>query len=320
MRGPDVTVVVATRDRPGELRHCLLSLQDQLRAPARIVVVDDAPDSGAAAETVASCDGGLAPVAYLEAGGEGLAAAHNRALRGLETPLAAFIDDDVVVERGWLAAISDAFGLAPEVGCVTGRILPLELSSPEQVWLDGYAGFSKGERRRLFDLRDHRPDDPLFPFATGALGSGANMAFRTALLREMGGFDPALGAGTPARGGDDLAAFLEVLLRGYTLVYEPAAVAHHRHPGDYGALKRQVYGYGVGLAAYLTKTIVDRPRLIGPAVRRLPRAAAHLLSPRSRRNTRRPRDYPRELTRLELRGVLAGPLAYSRSRAGRGPR
>jgi hypothetical protein len=202
------------------------------------------------------------------------------------------------------------------VGCVTGKIVPLELSTPEQVWLDGYAGFSKGDQRRLFDTGEHRPDDPLFPFATGTLGSGANMAFRTEALNEMGGFDPALGAGTAARGGDDLAAFLEILLRGYTLVYEPAAVVRHRHPGDYGALRRQVHGYGVGLSAYLTKSIVDRPRLIGSAVRRLPRAAAHLFSPRSRKNARRPSDYPRELARLEFRGMLAGPRAYLRSRAG----
>jgi GT2 family glycosyltransferase len=309
------SVVVATCDRPAELRQCLASIRAQRPAPARIVVVDDAPGSAAATETVASLDDGAVPLSYIEAGGLGLAGAHNRALNEVETPITAFVDDDVVVAPGWFQAITDAFSLTPQVGCVTGKILPLELKTTAQIWLDGYAGYSKGERRRLFDLAEHRPDDPLFPFATGALGSGANMAFRTAALREMGGFDPALGAGTPARGGDDLAAFLEILLRGYTLVYEPAAVARHRHPSEYRALRRQVYGYGVGLAAYLTKSLVDHPRLLGAALRGLPRAAAHLLNPRSRKNARRPPGYPRELARLELRGMLAGPRAYLRSRA-----
>jgi O-antigen biosynthesis protein len=315
VRRASVTVVVATRDRPVELRHCLIALVEQLPAPAGIVVVDDSPVPGAAAETIADLDDGTVPLRCIEAGGRGLAGAHNRALDEVDTPITAFVDDDIVVEPGWLAAIAGAFELDPRIACVTGKIEPFELITRPQIWLDGYAGFSKGEERRLFDLGEHRPDDPLFPFAAGALGSGANMAFSTPVLREMGGFDPALGAGTPARGGDDLAAFLEVIIRGYTLLYEPAAAARHRHARDYGALRRMVYGYGVGLAAYLTKSIVDRPRLLGPAVRGLPRAAAHLLGPQSRRNARRPADYPRELTRLELRGMLAGPLAYLRSRA-----
>jgi GT2 family glycosyltransferase len=312
---PGVSVVVATRNRPVELGHCLLSLHEQDPAAERIVVVDDAPGAGQTAAAVLSCDTGQTPLRYVEGGGAGLAAAHNRGLREVETPIVAFTDDDVVVDRGWLAAITRAFVFAPRVGCVTGMILPLELETPEQVWLDGYAGFNKGPERRLFDLAENRPDDPLFPFAAGTFGSGANMAFSTAALDEMGGFDAALGAGTRARGGDDLAAFLEVLLRGYRLVYEPEATVYHGHARDYEALRRQVYGYGVGLTAYLTKSMIDQPRLLAPAVRQLPRAAAHVLSPRSRKNARRPRDYPRELARLEWRGMLAGPIAYLRSRA-----
>ena len=77
------------------------------------------------------------------------------------------------------------------------------------------------------------------------------MAFRTDWLRTNGGFDPATGAGTPARGGDDLDAFLRVVLDGRTLVYEPAAIVRHYHRRDYASLRRQAYGYGVGLGAYL---------------------------------------------------------------------
>jgi GT2 family glycosyltransferase len=312
---PSVSVVVATRNRPVELRDCLRSLHEQDPVAERIVVVDEAPGAGESPAAALSRDAGKTPLRYVEGEGSGLAAAHNRGLQEVDTPIVAFTDDDVVVDKGWLAAIVTAFAFAPRVGCVTGMILPLELETPEQVWLDGYAGFNKGSERRLFDLAENRPDDPLFPFAAGTFGSGANMAFSTAVLNEMGGFDAALGAGTRARGGDDLAAFLEVLVRGYRLVYEPAAVVHHRHARDRDALRRQVYGYGVGLTAYLTKSILDRPGLLAPAAWRLPRAATHVLSPRSRKNARRPPDYPAELARLERRGMLAGPIAYLRSRA-----
>lgn len=310
-----VSVVVATRNRPTELAHCLRSLTAQSLAAERIVVVDDAPGGAPTPAAVRACDPHGSRVRYVEGDSAGLAAAHNRGLLEVESPLVAFTDDDVIAEPSWLAAIVEAFAVAPRVGCVTGRIEPLELQTAEQVWLDGYAGFNKGSERRVFDLAENRPDDPLFPFAGGTLGSGANMAFSAAALVDMKGFDAALGAGTEARGGDDLAAFFEVLMHGYKLVYEPGAVVHHRHARDYDALRRQVYGYGVGLTSYLTKCVVDRPRLLALATRRLPRAAAHVLSSRSPKNARRPDDYPRELTRLELRGMLAGPRAYLRSRA-----
>ncbi len=313
--GSGLSVVVATMNRPDELAHCLRSLLAQSLAAERIVVVDDAPGGDRTPAAVRACDPDGSRVRYVEGESAGLAAAHNRGLLEVESPLIAFTDDDVIAEPDWLQAIAEAFAFAPRVGCVTGRIEPLELQTTEQVWLDGYAGFDKGSERRLFDLAENRPDDPLYPFAAGTFGSGANMAFSAAALADMKGFDAALGAGTEARGGDDLAAFFEVLMHGYKLVYEPRAVVHHRHARDYDALRRQVYGYGVGLTSYLTKCVVDRPRLLALATRRLPRAAAHVLSSRSPKNSRRPDDYPRELTRLELRGMLAGPTAYLRSRA-----
>jgi GT2 family glycosyltransferase len=308
-----ISVVVATCNRPRELRECLNSLLDQTLPAARIVVVDDAP-WGSRTPAVAADLRQRGPVRYVATLGRGLAAAHNRGLLEVETPLVAFTDDDVVATPEWLEHLVAAFSHAPDVGCVTGRIVAHELETPPQRWLDRYAAFDKGMECRMFDLDGARPADPLFPFAAGVLGSGANMAFSAGALRGMGGFDPALGAGTRARGGDDLSAFFEVLQSGYRLVYEPRALVRHRHAPDYQSLRRQVFGYGVGLTAYLTKCAVDRPRLIGSAARRMPHAMAHVLHPGSAKNARLPDDYPSELTRLERLGMLAGPLAYVASR------
>ena len=298
---------------PGRTRRLLAFSAGAELLPQRIVVVDDDPEGDDAPKVIAECDRSSL-IRYVPGDSRGLAAAHNRGLLEVETPLIAFTDDDVVAEEDWLAGLVDAFSASPEVGCVTGMIRALELETDEQVWLDGYAGFSKGATRRVFDLTENRPADPLFPFAAGSLGSGANMAFSRRALDEIGGFDPALGAGTVARGGDDLSAFFEVILQGYRLVYEPQAVVRHRHAHTLEALRGQVYGYGLGLTAYLTKCLLDRPRLLPSVVRQLPRAVAHALAPGSQRNARRPADYPRELVWRERRGMLAGPVAYLRSR------
>jgi GT2 family glycosyltransferase len=313
-----ISVVVATRNRPFELSTCLRSLLAQTHPPACILVVDDAP-GGDLTPAIVSRFAQRGPVKYLEGERAGLAAAHNRGLQEVTTPLVAFTDDDVVADANWIARLVDAFASEPDVGCVTGMIAPYELETQAQVLLEGFAGFGKGDERRVFNLGARRPDEPMFPFAAGMLGSGANMAFTGVVLRELGGFDPALGAGTRAMGGDDLSAFFEVLQRGHCLVYEPAAIVRHRHVRDYKTLKRQVYGYGVGLTAYLTKCVLDRPRLLPGAARRLPAATAHVLKAESPKNVRLPAGYPRRLVRLERLGMLAGPFAYlaSRRRAGR---
>jgi hypothetical protein len=140
------------------------------------------------------------------------------------------------------------------------------------------------------------------------------MAFRTDWLLAHGGFDPATGAGTPAKGGDDLIAFLRIILDGGTLVYEPAAVLRHWHRRDYEGMRRQAFGYGMGLGAYLTASVWRRPTLLASMLRRAGPAAMHLLGSHSEKNSGRGESFPRELVWRELAGVMAGPFGYARSR------
>lgn len=305
-----VTVVIATCDRPHELSECLLSMARQSHSAAEVIVVDDAPGD-ARVPAVVNVYRRLVPVRYVRGRRGGLADAHNLGVAAAGTPIVALTDDDVIADAGWLEALVSAFASTPNVGCVTGCIRPLELATPAQELLECYARYDKGDRRQVFDLETHRPPDRMFPFAAGTFGSGANMAFDRTVLNQFGGFDAALGAGTWARGGDDLAAFFEVLQRGHRLVYEPAALVRHRHSRDLEAVRRQAFGYGVGLTAFLTKCLVDRPRLTVAALRGAPAAVRHVVSPQSVKNAGHP---PARIKRAERLGMLIGPIAYLASR------
>jgi GT2 family glycosyltransferase len=310
---PHVTVVVATRDRPEALRRCVDSILASRYPRFDIVVVDNAPASIATQRVVADAYGPGHNVRYVREPTPGLACAHNRALPEITSPIVAFTDDDVVVDPEWLANLVAGFGAAPDVACVTGMIFPLELDTPAQQLVERAIGFNKGIERRLYRVGTPGAD-VLFPYAAGRFGSGANMAFRTDVLRSLAGFDPALGTGTLARGGDDLAAFFDVVAAGHALVYEPAAVIFHAHRRDEAALPRQAFGYGAGLTAYLTKTVADRPGRLVDLVSRLPAGLRHALARDSEKNAKLPDDYPPSLVRRELAGMLVGPALYWRSR------
>jgi O-antigen biosynthesis protein len=314
LRAPFATVVVPTRDRTESLATCLNSLLNLDYPEYEIIVIDNRPSTPATEGLLAERfhDETRADVRYVRQDGP-LAVARNRGARDARGDIVAFTDDDVVVDRWWLLELARRFE-DDRVACVTGMILPAELETAPQVWLEQYGGFSKGFQRQLFDLHENRPATRLFPYAAGMFGSGANMAFRRAVLEDLDGFDPATGPGTYARGGEDLAVFFDVVAAGYSLAYEPGALVYHHHRDDYNSLRDQAFDYGVGLGAYLMKTLANRPSRIVDFVRWLPFGFVYLLSPTSAKNASKRADYPRELTWLERKGLIYGPIAYLRSR------
>jgi GT2 family glycosyltransferase len=314
--------VIATHNRRESLAVCLEALLASEYPDFEVIVVDNAPKDNTTLDFIRDHYGDASQsgrkVRYVREDRPGLGRAHNAGLPHVTTRHVVFTDDDVLVDRYWLLEMVKGFSMADNVACVTGLILPAELETQAQVWIEQYGGFSKGFTRRCFDLNSNRPpNSPLYPYTAGVFGSGASMAFDTAVLRHLGGFDAALGAGTQALGGDDLAAFFHVVQNGYRLVYEPAAILHHSHRREYAGLRRQAYGYGVGLTAYLTKVVLDHPRLIMDMALRLPAGLAHIFSSKSPKNKHKQADYPKELNTLERKGMLYGPLAYWRSRRAR---
>ncbi len=314
---PFLSVIIPTRERPDRMARCVRSILANVYPSTRyeVIIADNVPRTNATAEVVAR-EFADAPVRYIREDSPGSASARNRGLTLAEGEIVAFTDDDVIADTHWLAELARAFSCAVEapISCVTGLVMPMELTSQAQVWFEQYGGFSPGFERRLYNMSNHHPHTPLYPFRAGIFGTGNNMAFRRRALAAIGNFDPALGNGTPALGGVDSEVLLRMILRGYTLLYEPSAIVHHAHRADYDGLRRQIYSYGVGLTAYYLKTLMSNPRIVPDFLRQIPQGLRFMLSPHSSMHSNKLTGYPRELTLLEFRGMLYGPLAYLRSR------
>ena len=309
---PSLSLVIPTRERPERVLACVRSALATGYPGLQVLVVDNAPTSDATEQAFAAA--GLPGVRYLREPVAGTSRARNLGLREARGDLVAFLDDDVLVDPDWAAALVDGFARDPKVDCVTGPIVAAELETEAQVLIEEYGGFDKGFSRRVLDPASPPPGAPLFPYTAGTLGSGANMAFRRDTINAIGGFDVALGGGTLSRGGEDLAAFLGVLLRGSRLAYEPSMLVRHYHHRSYDKLRKVLLGYGMGLGAYLARTVITDPRQLVEIARRLPTGVGYLFDPHSAKNAKRQSDYPRELTVRELLGLGVGPFAYVASR------
>jgi GT2 family glycosyltransferase len=305
---------VTTCNRPFQLRRTLDSLLAQTYPTFELIVVDNRPDAAVTGPAVRERYGTDPRVRCIGEPRAGLSAARNAGLAHARGSFVAFTDDDVTIDRHWLSSLAHALLGDEAVACVTGLILPLELETMAQLWFEQFGGFGKGFRRQSFDLGPNRPPDALFPYTAGRFGSGANTAFRTGVLKALGGFAVDLGAGTPAHGGEDLDAYLNVIHAGYRLVYEPRAILWHPHHLDLPKLSRQIHRYGVGLTAALTRRFLASREERREIIRRLPAGLAYALHPRSPKNTGKGPSYPARLTLLELAGMLRGPIAYGLAR------
>ena len=270
-----------------------------------VLVVDGSPNS----ETADLVRSRFSAVRYLRLPRGGLAVARNRGLLDARGEIVAYTDDDVVVDPQWLSEHVGRLITDAKLACSTGLPFPLELATPAQLWFEESGGYVAGFEPRLLELatRDRRS---LLPWATGKIGAGVNMAWRTSVLREIGGNDVTL----DRTAGEDLALFFDALCAGYRIAYEPRAIVFHEHRRSYQELRHQIYFHAVGITAHLTRCLVKYPERIPDFVSRVPRGIAYGFRSSSIRNNRKSPDFPSELTWAECPGILVGPFAYLRGR------
>ncbi len=308
--GVEISVVVTTCSASDELIRAIDSVLASQGATVDVIVVDNRPGSSGAQRAIRAHYPEGAPVRVIAEHRQGLSWARNAGIAAAQTEFVAWTDDDVVVDPHWARALVDAFALAPDIDLVTGLIRPLELATEAQIWRQTHRGYASGFDRRVYRTDPRPPDAPLFPYATGRIGSGANMAARRRSLDDLGGFDVALGAGTPAAGGEDLDLIFRFLNSGSAVVFEPAAIVSHAHHREFAALLGQARDYGTGLASYLMTLINSDPRRLADIARRSPAAAAHLRAlrrgPRDRPNVLTDHAFARRLRRAETQGMAIG--------------
>jgi hypothetical protein len=342
---PSISVVVPTMfERPDDLVVLLEAFAALIYPQVEFLLIDNRrtiPHPDPLPPLIA----GDSRVRIVRAERPGISSARNAGLAAATGEIVAFTDDDVRVDSGWLRAIGSRYVREPQLDAVTGLVLPSELERPAQIYFERYYGGFYSER--VFEplsvyaapgqsgvLRNSvmtvwdgsgKPVREFSVYGAGAFATGANMTYRRSALERVGGFDLALGTGTPARGGEDLATVIDVLWTGGSIGYEPSSVVHHRHRREFNELLSQMHGNGIGFTAMLTSLVVhDRRHLVALAAG-IPRALFRL----QRQNAEKVRTqvnavqvakesgashFPRELMTKEMRAYPLGPLAYLRSR------
>lgn len=341
---PRISVVIPTIvSRVDDLEKCIEAIGNLDYPDFEVVIVDNRREI-ADEDPLPAMVQGRPWLRVVRETKPGISQARNAGLAHVDSEIIAYTDDDVRVDSQWLRAIGIRMSLEPQLAVVTGLVLPAELETVAQIWFENYYGGFAGPRSyapvtisparrwrgRMHGSRIVVRDSSgiairrLSLYGVGAYGAGTNMAFRRTTLLRTGGFNTALGTGTPSRGGEDLAVLINILWAGGQLGYEPAAFIHHRHRREYSELVSQLEGYGLGFTAMLTSLVWSNPRHLFCIITSLPLVlTAKVRELGQRMRGRRPGAnpysaqndlYPKGLYRHETFAYLRGPRAYFRSR------
>jgi GT2 family glycosyltransferase len=215
-----LSIVIGTKDRPSSLARCLASIAAQTVRPDEVLVVDDGrldPEQALAPLAAA----GIAGRYFNKSHDRGLTKSRNLGIRESRGGVVMFLDDDVVLDPGYVAAIMDVYRQRPDAGGVGGRLLSGRLSWPKRLFLRTFlldaakegAVLSNGIGVLVRDVSALTRVDWL---------SGCNMSYRRRVFDELL-FDEAFAG----NGWGDDRDFSYRVSRRYPVFAAPAATLHH---------------------------------------------------------------------------------------------
>ena len=252
-RAVHVSVVVPTHNGGTKLPATLAALERQTFPSElyEVIVVDDGSSDGSAEIAEAA---GARVVRHACSRGAG--AARNSGTAAARAPIVAFLDDDCVADPHWLSDLVAPFD-DPSVDGAGGRViaagpdgLVFRYVAARNPWRPLPASLLESasplHRLRLY-LRDivraGSPDEE--PYDLFAV-VGANMAFRTSILEELGGFDESYLVSEET----ELCRRSHARPGGARIVYRPSATVHHHFEPQLVGVLRRARWYGEGNAQF----------------------------------------------------------------------
>lgn len=226
----DLSVIICTYHRSQGLRRTLEGICRLVLKPEwqwELIVVDN--NSNDDTKQVCEAFRDRLPIRYLFEPRQGKSYALNRAVAAANAPLLVFTDDDVDVDRDWIAQIVDASRRHPSATFFGGRVLP-RWESDRPAWAIRHADWL------LINVNVDRGDqEQVITGCTEPFFVGANFACRKTIFEKGCSFREDIGpkggdfSGQANLRGEEIDLEERLFSLGHTAVYVPSAVVHHRH-------------------------------------------------------------------------------------------
>ena len=231
---PTIDVIVATRNRSGDLARLLDALVAQTDRDFRTLIIDQSDDPEVGHRVVMSL--GDERFVHRSQDGTGKSRALNHALELTMADLVLFTDDDCVPPPDWVA-VARAIVTAGEMALCFGRVIAHEHHDV------------RSEFMPVADFDDRVVLAPGWLRARPSFGMGANMCVRRADLEACGGFDERFGPGAALRAAEDVELAYRMQRSGGRVARDPRLWLVHHGGRAVGTVSSQYVSdayYGIG--------------------------------------------------------------------------
>jgi GT2 family glycosyltransferase len=212
------------------VEQCLQHLHKQSVNRAEIIVVD-----GSSNQQTAQIVGQHPSVQYIffDNGQNKMVKARNLGIAASRGEIIAFVDDDSMVQPGWIEAILGGYSQG-SIGGVGGLVLDEHETRLETLAIDTGIGkvLPDGQLSDNFASRLKKPVE------VDRL-RGCNMSFCRSAIEKVGGFDPVYDAVAYSI-FEEVDLCTRIRRAGYTLIFEPRAEVHHLNAPREDGLPRNV--------------------------------------------------------------------------------
>jgi glycosyltransferase involved in cell wall biosynthesis len=257
MSYPSISIILCTLNRRDLLERCLNSLMELNYPNVEILVIDNGstnifmPEINYRYRT-----------RFYRQPIQGLSYGRNLGIHFAEGDLVAFIDDDAFPHIDWIRNAISHFE-NPDIGCVTGRIVPVDASG--NPLLEQKRTFPNSEERVFFNVRNFNP-------IKASAGTGSNFLIRRNILEKYH-FSRLLGPGVPVGGAEEQLLFFQIIKAGWAIVFEPESIVFHEYPQEESSSKKRNLRNSASRIAFLILLFLkgeqNRLELLIHAVKRM---------------------------------------------------
>ena len=210
----DLSIIIVTRNRPDMIGRCLEHIYEQDCGEFEAVVIDTSIDNRT--KEIVCNKYPQVKYIFLPNGKNKRHLSKNMGIKNVRGNIVAFIDDDTIIQKGWMEACLNSYGRT-NTGGVGGMIIdtnaPKEIYGTDEI---GKIAFN-GTRLGNFDK------DPGAIVEVDHL-RGCNMSFRREVLEQINGFDLNY-TGSNVLEETDLST--RVKKAGYKIFFNPAMKVIH---------------------------------------------------------------------------------------------
>ena len=250
-----ISVIICTYNRDKYIYNVLNSLAENTLPHDRYEIV--LVDNNCTDNTRGECDRFVqdhpdVQFRYFVETNQGLSHARNRGIKESAGDTLVYVDDDALVNNGYLKAYADFFEQHPDIDAAGGPIIP-KYETEEPAWMNHFTKSLITGYKYLGDsIREFPKND--FP-------GGGNAAYHASVFEKVGLFNVELGRkGDSLVGAEEKDIFDKMTSQGMRFFYIPDAILYHLIPE-----KKLTKDYFDRLTYSIGKSERMRTKRIGPA-------------------------------------------------------